>query len=63
MSEPSMTVVLIEDDRQIRRFVRTTLEAEGIECASMPKPGKQGLVEAATRKPDLIVVDSRPARC
>ena len=26
MSDPSITVVLIEDEKQIRRFVRTALE-------------------------------------
>ena len=30
MSEPSFTVVLIEDDKQIRRFVRVSLEAQGM---------------------------------
>ncbi|MFP3181564.1 MAG: DNA-binding response regulator, partial [Paraburkholderia sp.] len=30
MSDPSITVVLIEDEKQIRRFVRASLEGEGI---------------------------------
>ena len=29
MSEPSPVALLIEDERQIRRFVRTALETEG----------------------------------
>ena len=29
MNEPSFTVVLIEDEPQIRRFVRVSLEAQG----------------------------------
>ena len=28
MGEPTPSVVVVEDDRQIRRFVRSTLEAE-----------------------------------
>ena len=56
MSEPTVTVVMIEDDKQIRRFVRTTLEAQGMTVIEA-ETGQQGLREAATRKPDLIVVD------
>src|SRR6185437_4297125 len=56
MSDPSTTVVLIEDEKQIRRFVRTALEGEGI-VVHDAETGKQGLVEAATRKPDLVIVD------
>ena len=53
---PSPTVVVIEDEPQIRRFVRTALEAEGWlvhEAATV----KKGLTEAGTRKPDLLVLD------
>ncbi len=56
MSEPTPIAVLVEDEPQIRRFVRAALEAEGwsvFEAEAL----KQGLVEAATRKPDLIVLD------
>ncbi|GAB6848935.1 two-component system response regulator KdpE [Paraburkholderia sp. A1RI_3L] len=56
MNEPRITVVLIEDEKQIRRFVRATLEAEGI-AVHDADTGRQGLVEAATRKPDLVIVD------
>jgi two-component system KDP operon response regulator KdpE len=56
MSDPSITVVLIEDEKQIRRFVRASLEGEGI-VVHDAETGKQGLVEAATRKPDLVIVD------
>ena len=56
MSDPSIAVVLIEDEKQIRRFVRATLEGEGI-VVHDAETGKQGLVEAATRKPDLVIVD------
>ncbi|MEX3930940.1 two-component system response regulator KdpE [Paraburkholderia phymatum] len=56
MSDLSITVVLIEDEQQIRRFVRASLEGEGIVVHDAPT-GKQGLIEAATRKPDLVIVD------
>ncbi|MBZ0096941.1 MAG: two-component system response regulator KdpE [Sulfuricella sp.] len=56
MSEISPSVVVVEDEKQIRRFVRSALEAEGCRVFEA-ESGKQGLIEAATRKPDLIVLD------
>ncbi|MDR5740066.1 two-component system response regulator KdpE [Caballeronia sp. LZ016] len=56
MRAASITVVLIEDEQQIRRFVRTSLEGEGMTVYDAPT-GKQGLIEAATRQPDLVIVD------
>lgn len=56
MSEPSVSVVVIEDERQIRRFLRASLEAEGMQVHEADT-GRQGLIEAATRKPDLAIVD------
>src|ERR1700722_14014862 len=56
MSEPTLTIVVIEDDKQIRRFVRSTLEAQGMTVFEA-ETGQQGLREAAFRLPDLIVID------
>jgi two-component system KDP operon response regulator KdpE len=56
MADPIPVVLLVEDDRHIRRFVRTSLEAQGwrvFEAETM----RQGLVDAATRKPDLVIAD------
>jgi two-component system KDP operon response regulator KdpE len=56
MSEPTPIAILIEDERQIRRFVRTALEGEGwsvVETDTL----RQGLIDAGTRKPDLIILD------
>ena len=50
------TALLVEDEPQIRRFVRAALEEEGWqvhEAATM----QRGLIDAGTRKPDLIVLD------
>jgi len=55
MSAPAAAIV-VEDEPQIRRFVRAALESEGwrvTEAATL----KQGLTEAATRRPDLVVLD------
>ena len=54
MSGP--TVVIIEDEPQIRRFVRSALEAEGWQVHEADT-AKKGLTEAGTRKPDLLVLD------
>src|SRR6202453_4580165 len=56
MAEPAPVAILIEDERQIRRFVHTALEAEGWsvhEAETM----RQGLTDARTRRPDLIILD------
>ena len=51
-----ISIVLVEDDRQIRRFVKTVLESEGYHVFEA-EDGKRGLIEAATRKPDLLILD------
>lgn len=56
MAEPSPVAILVEDERQIRRFVRTALEAEGWTVAES-ETLRQGLTDAGTRKPDLIILD------
>jgi two-component system KDP operon response regulator KdpE len=56
MNEPSLTALLVEDEPQIRRFVRAALEEEGwqvFEAATLHR----GLIDAGTRTPDLIVLD------
>jgi two-component system KDP operon response regulator KdpE len=53
---PATTLVVIEDDPQIRRFLRTGLSAEPFRIFEADT-GKDGLVEAATRKPDLVILD------
>jgi two-component system, OmpR family, KDP operon response regulator KdpE len=52
----SATIVVIEDEAQIRRFLRTTLASEGYQVVEA-QTGKQGLTEAGTCKPDLIILD------
>ena len=53
---PHPIVVVIEDEPQIRRFVRTALEAEGW-LVHEADTAKKGLTEAGTRKPDVLVLD------
>ena len=54
MSAP--VAIVIEDEPQIRRFVRAALEAEGWQVFEADTK-QRGLTEAGTRKPDLLVLD------
>ncbi|HQQ64388.1 MAG TPA: two-component system response regulator KdpE [Pseudomonadales bacterium] len=56
MSSNVLNILVIEDDAQIRHFICSTLNAESwrvFEAGTL----KQGLVEAGTRKPDLVILD------
>ena len=54
MAEPA--IVLIEDELPIRRFLRATLTTQGFRLHEATT-GADGLVEAATRQPDVVIVD------
>ena len=56
MSDPAVTVVLIEDDRQIRRYVRVSLESEAMRVFEA-ETGQSGLAMTASARPDLVIVD------
>jgi two-component system, OmpR family, KDP operon response regulator KdpE len=50
------SILIVEDEAEIRRFVRHALEMEQMqvfEAATL----QRGLIEAGTRKPDLAIVD------
>lgn len=50
------TILLIEDERQIRRFVRGALEKEGLRV-SEAETRREGLVEAGRCQPELVILD------
>jgi two-component system KDP operon response regulator KdpE len=56
MSEATPRVLVVEDEAEIRRFVRLSLEREGFEVFEADGV-QRGLVEAGTRRPDLVVLD------
>ena len=56
MTELRTRILVVEDEVEIRRFVRLTLEAEGHEVHEA-EGVKRGLIETATRRPDLVVLD------
>ena len=56
MSEPRATVLVIEDEPEIRRFLRSALGTEGYRVIEA-ESGARGVTEAGTHKPDLAIVD------
>lgn len=52
----TVRILLIEDDVNIRRFVRTALQDEGFDVHEADTC-KRALIEASTRQPDLAIVD------
>jgi two-component system KDP operon response regulator KdpE len=49
-------VLVIDDEAQIRRLLRVTLEGAGFRVREA-EGGELGLVEAATKRPDAIILD------
>ena len=54
MTEPA--IVLIEDEPQIRRFLRASIAALGYRLFEAATGG-DGIVEVATRQPDVVILD------
>lgn len=56
MTEPAVNIVLIEDDRHIRRYVRAALESEAMSVLEAGT-GEAGLATIAAARPDLVIVN------
>ena len=56
MNQITNHILIVEDEVEIRRFLRLTLQAEGYTVHEADTLGR-GLIEAATRCPDLLVID------
>ncbi|MDR7344452.1 two-component system KDP operon response regulator KdpE [Pantoea alhagi] len=50
------SVLIVEDEKEIRRFLRVALENETLRVYDS-ETLQRGLIEAATRKPDLVILD------
>lgn len=48
--------LIVEDEQEIRRFVRMALEGEGWQVHEADTV-RQGLIDAGTRRPDLLILD------
>jgi two-component system KDP operon response regulator KdpE len=55
-STPGPVIILIEDEPEIRRFLRATLVSHGYRLFEAVN-AKEGLQAAETRQPDLIILD------
>lgn len=51
-----MRVLVVDDEPQIRRALRTSLEAHGYEVAAVGT-GEEGVLGAAEQAPDLVLLD------
>ncbi|ANG92051.1 two-component system response regulator KdpE [Enterobacteriaceae bacterium 155047] len=51
-----INVLIVEDELAISRFLRTALEGDGLRVYDAGTL-QRGLIEAATRKPDLVILD------
>ena len=56
MTEARATILVIEDEPEIRRFLRSSLGAEGYKVVESVT-ARRGSIDAATHKPDLAIVD------
>jgi two-component system, OmpR family, KDP operon response regulator KdpE len=56
MSSKSRTILIVEDDAQIRKFLRISLEAHGYMIVET-RLGEEGLERCAAVRPDLVVLD------
>src|SRR5262245_29579643 len=55
-TKPAMIALVIDDEPQIRRLLRVTLEANGYRVFDAAN-GNDGLAQAAQRRPDAILLD------
>jgi two-component system, OmpR family, KDP operon response regulator KdpE len=56
VSETRSTILVVEDEPEIRRFLRSSLGAEGYRVVESPT-GRRGTLDAGMHKPDLAIVD------
>ena len=50
------TILVVEDEPEIRQFLRSSLHAEGYRVVESPN-GRRGEIDAGMHKPDLAIVD------
>ena len=56
MTDACPTILGVEDEPDIRRFVRSSLSAEGYRVVEATA-GARGAIDAATHRPDMAIVD------
>ncbi len=56
MTEGRASILLIEDESQMRRFLRVTLQGHGYRLYEA-STGQDGILEGTTRNPDVVLLD------
>ncbi len=56
MAQDKELILLIEDEPQMRRFLRVTLQSHGYRLIEA-STGQEGLMQATTRNPDVVLLD------
>jgi two-component system KDP operon response regulator KdpE len=56
MNNAKPVIVVVEDDPQICRFLRTSLSVQGFQIIEAAT-GERGVIEIGTRKPELVILD------
>ena len=56
MTEARPTILVVEDEPEIRRFLRAAFDVEGYRIVESAT-GRRGAIDAGTHKPDLAIVD------
>jgi two-component system KDP operon response regulator KdpE len=56
MPEEKELILLIEDEPQMRRFLRITLQSQGYRLVEAVT-AQEGLIQATTRNPDVVLLD------
>ena len=56
MTDPRPTLLVVEDEPEIRRFLRAAFGVEGYRVVESTA-GRRGAIDAGTHKPDLAIID------
>src|SRR5580704_18740419 len=56
MDSPPPTILVIEDEAPIQKFLRLALTSQSYQVVES-ETGENGLIQAASRSPDLIILD------
>ena len=56
MTEEKELILLVEDELQMRRFLRIALESQGYRIVEATT-AKEGMLQAASRNPDIVLLD------
>jgi two-component system, OmpR family, KDP operon response regulator KdpE len=56
VTEPSIRVLIVDDEPQIRRFLRTSLSAHGYRVIEA-SGGREAITLTATERPELVLLD------